>query len=163
MWLLALVAGAVVVTAAACGGGDSGNDGVPQLEGTPLPTATPPTCTVTEPLALPANFPADVAVPPNYLISSIDTEPLLRLEGRIDPPADPTGVRSPIQMLEFAIADNMLDWTFGENQSVGGLDHTFTHPDGRSGRYTSGLVDGCPPYHLSLSYEIPWITPQPGG
>lgn len=66
---------------------------------------------------------------------------------------------SPIQVLDVAIKDNMPAWIFGENESVDGLDYTFTHPDGRSGRYTSDLVDGCPHYHLSLMYELPFVTP----
>jgi hypothetical protein len=155
----AVFSAAFVLFAAACGGGDDDGSNVPVLQGTPLATATPPTCTVNEPLALPANFPADVAVPPNYLIETIETSPGLKLEGRIDPPPDSAGVLSPIQVLEVAIEDNMPGWTFGENESPGGLDYTFTHPDGRTGSYISDLVDGCPPYHLSLSYDIPWVTP----
>lgn len=149
----------VVLVAAGCGGGDDGKSVLPRLEGTPIPTATAPTCSVPSPQAMPANFPSDVAVPPNYQIESIETAPYLKTIGRINPPPDSTGVRSPIQLLEFAIEDNMPDWTFGPNQSEGELDYTFTHPDGRSGRYTSTFVDGCPPYHLSLTYEIPWVTP----
>jgi hypothetical protein len=143
---------------AACGGDDDPRPLLPQLAGTPLATATPIECGVPSPLELPAEFPSDLAAPPNYLVESIQSSPYLRVTGRLKTPPDEILLRTPMELLEAAIADNSPGWTFGPNQSADALDHTFTHTDGRSGRYTAGPIRGCRPDELELTYEITWVT-----
>jgi hypothetical protein len=162
-----LVLGCSVLLVAACGGGDA-NSLVPELEGTPLPTATqvPPTeavCEIAAPVPLPANFPADVAVPPNYVVSSVETMPYLKSDGIVVPPPDPDGVRGPLAMLEFAIVDNMrATWTFEVDPFADGRGYTFTSQDGREGGFFAAPLAGCPDT-VTLRYEIKWVTPPAGG
>lgn len=155
---LAIMMG-VAAAAFACGGDDDDSSLIPQLAGTPLPTVTPVLCGVTSPATLPASFPSDVAVPPVYLIESIETAPFLKVSGRVTIPPDQVGSRPPVELLAAAIGENMPGWTFAPNQSPTGLDFTFTHPDGRSGRYTAENVPRCTLDIFLLSYEIPWVTP----
>src|SRR5262245_12248700 len=140
----------------ACGGDDDSRPLLPRLEGTPLPTVTPVECSVPSPVEIPTEFPTDLAVPPNFLVETVETAPFLKVAGRLKTPPDEIQLRTPMVLLETAITENSPDWTFGPNQSTDALDITFTHADGRSGRYTAVLIRGCPPDVFDLTYEIPW-------
>ena len=158
-WLAACAVVLAACAGVACGGDDDSRPLLPRLEGTPLPTVTPINCAVASPVDLPAEFPSELAVPPNYEVAVVETAPFLKVTGRLQTPPDEIQLRPPMVLLATAIADNSPAWTFGPNQSTDTLDITFTHADGRAGRYTALPIRGCRPDQLELTYEIPWVTP----
>ena len=169
---LLMIAGTsgLIVMGAACGG--DGDDDVvrgPVLAGTPLPTATfavptPPTCDIEEPLTPPSNFPTDVPFPPGYELAVVQTEPHLRVEGRIRVPdnafiPEDSGGFLPSTALEVAMIDNMKDrWAFTTTGDVEGRDYDFTAEDGRRGHMNITLDLACPEYAV-LALDFFWITP----
>jgi hypothetical protein len=169
-WLVVGGACAALAVAGACGGDDDGGgSGGPVLAGTPLPTATfvvptPPVCDIENPVAPPANFLTDVPFPPGYELSVVETEPHLRVEGRIEVPENafiPEDARGflPTTALEAALLEVMTDdWSFTLNP-VDGIDYNFTHADGRVGRFNIGLILECQ-FHAALTFDFPWITPD---
>lgn len=161
-------ASALALAAAACGGGDDDSLRGPVLAGTPLPTATlpvptPPVCDVENPLPFPGNLPVDVAIPPNYQIATIETDPFLKLAGRVKVPGDayiPEDARGflPSSALEVAMLDRMrAGWQFSTDGAADGVDYTFTHDDGRVGYMKIELILECPEY-AALELEYRWLT-----
>lgn len=170
-WLMIAGTSAVIVVGAACGG--DGDDDVvrgPVLAGTPLPTATftvstPPVCEVEEPLTPPSNFPTDVPFPPGYELTLVETDPHLRVEGRIKVPEtsfipEDSGGFLPSTALEVAMIDNMKDrWSFTTTGDVEGRDYDFTAEDGRVGHMNITLDLACQEYAV-LALDFFWITPE---
>ncbi len=162
--LLTTVAALLVMLSAACGGGGkSANNGAPVLAGTEIPTVSPVPATVAscappQQLALPANFPREITVPPDYVIWSVETTPHLRVVGRVTPPASPTS-----EVPKGVVADAILaeatagGWQLRLHQGPEALDYDFTLPDGREGNFTSGTAPGCPG-QVILTFDANWVT-----
>lgn len=159
---LVLLAGAAAF--ASCGGnGDDDFDVVPTLAGTPIPTAAiepspTPVCDVAAPLPVPANFPADVRLPPDYKIASIETAPHLKVVGRATPPQPKKGTVASELAVSMQDALRSRGWALTLNPRTAGQDYTLTAPDGRTGHFNVQIVPGCPA-HAELLVELFWITP----
>lgn len=163
LWPSAVLA--AIAVASACGGSDSDRVGTPVLSGTPIPTvlrptATPPVCDVTDPVAVPDNFPDGFLLPEGFVASDVQFEPHLRIEGRVTQPG-------PVDNASIAVEGQIVDvlredWTFTVNPRAEGPDYTLNHQtDGRRGRMHSFPILFCP-NHSGLTYEFFWITPVAG-
>ena len=166
--MMARFALAAVIVAAlafnACGGSDEtdATAGTPALRNSPIPTVVveptaTPVCDPPAASSMPANFPPDVPVPPEYKVDRVETAPYLKVEGRVTPPE----TRGPAYGTVFqAIQGNMIDlgWSVQRSGEGDGAHVTFTTSDGRSGSYTAVPVLGCTE-EVHLTYELNWITP----
>jgi hypothetical protein len=160
---------ATLLASVACGAGNDGPRDV-RLAGTPLPTATPvpPTPAVCDPeqtVPLPSSIPADVAIPPDYVVYEVDQDRYLYVRGRVHPPASET--LEPYEVLEASIIDNMRGaWSFTAISLIGESTYSFRNDaDRREGRFSARVVEGCPE-HVDLIWEFYWITdetPPSGG
>jgi len=158
----AALAGALLAAAAvaACGGGGDQPAGVPTLAGTPLPTVTAlptptPVCNPPQQLALPADFPPELPVPPGFIVWELSRTPYLHLVGRAVPPPDER--LTPNAVLLQAILDhaNANRWRLYANSHVDGVDYTFTLPDGRQGHLNVNVAP-CPG-QAQLTWDIFWV------
>jgi len=150
---------ATVVAACGGGGGDEPN-GVPTLAGTPLPTVTAvptptPVCDPPQALALPADFPPEVPVPPGFVVWELSRTPYLHVVGRVVPPPDQR--LTPNAVLLQAILDhaNANRWHLFANSQVDGVDYTFTLPDGRQGHVNVNVAP-CPG-QAQLTWDLFWV------
>jgi hypothetical protein len=167
--LLSVALGALIVALPACGGGGDGGGGtaggVPVLAGSPiptvaLPTPTPPICTPPAQLDVPANFPQEVPLPPDFVTWSVSTTPHLQVVGRVTPPeVDPRAGIAPQFLTVRAIVDRLKDlgWTRRLNQRVDGEDYDLFAPDGRSAHLN--VVEKECPGQVQITYDFNWITP----
>jgi hypothetical protein len=155
---------ALSIALSGCGGSDEtdATSGTPALRNTPIPsvaiapTATP-VCDPPAASAMPANFPADVPVPPGYKVDAVETAPHLKVEGRVLPP--PAG-KIPYGVVSDALTDNLTSrgWRLERLPQGDGITMQFTGADGRSGTYHVLPVVGCTA-EVQLTYELDWITP----
>jgi hypothetical protein len=109
---------------------------------------------------LPANFPADIPVPPEYKVDEVQTEPFLKVVGRATPP---NPGRAAYGAVHDALVANLTErgWTLEfapRSEGADGAHVIMTHPDGRNGRYRSQSIEGCVGEVL-LTYELNWVTP----
>jgi hypothetical protein len=158
---------AVCITAlafSACGGGDEtdATAGTPALRNTPIPTVVveataTPVCDPPAASSMPANFPADVPVPPGYKVDAVETAPHLKVVGRVIPPESRTAAYGTVFQ---AILDNMISqgWSAQRESGGDGARISFQDNQGRTGRYSALPVLGCT-REVELTYELDWITP----
>jgi hypothetical protein len=159
-----IVAATAILIAACGGGGDSNAPGGPKLANSPIPTVTPNVgtpivCGPTVETPLPADFPtADVVVPPDFVVWTVERTPHLRVFGTVNPPEDQNG-RPPWTVVSDALIDRLqkAGWTIALNDKIEGRDYDFHAPDGRSGHFLAQPRNGCTG-SVNLTYDINWIT-----
>ena len=163
--MLAIMALAAAILLGACGGGgDTKAPGGPRLANSPIPTvtpaeATPIACGPSAETALPDDFPkADVVVPPDFVVWTVERAPHLRVFGTVNPPEDQNG-RPPWTVVSDALIDRLqkAGWTIALNDKIEGRDYDFHAPDGRSGHFLAQPRNGCTG-SVNLTYDINWIT-----
>jgi hypothetical protein len=153
----------LALSLAACGGDDDDGRPIVRISNSPIPTVTAaaPTaviCEVAEPQALPANFPADIVpVPPDFVASTVETEPYLRVVGRVTPPPD----ERPTHIVVSDALNFILGRTFELQLQprVEGMDWNFSHSDGRRGHYNARPVTGCFG-QVEIVFDLEWVTPD---
>lgn len=163
---LAGIAAACIVAAvvAACGGGDDEPD-LPDIAGTPIPTAvlspTPaPYCGPEQSLSYPQSF-VDAGIPvPELKLESVETTPHLKFVGISDPriAVDRDERVPPTQFIASLMARGLQrkGWDV-RALNVNSTSFEFSMPDGRTG--TTVVIDlfECPP-NVRVTVETPWIT-----
>lgn len=164
---IALAVVAVAMIAAACGGGasDTSTDGGPKLAGTPIPTVPLPTptetvCSPPTPMTLPADFPAEIPVPPDYQVWSVTESPYLTVVGRTTPPVSPERDEVPHGVVAQSLLDILVGrgWRPSINKGIDGLDYNVTAPDGRVVHFNALNKPECFG-SVQLTYDLKWITP----
>jgi hypothetical protein len=148
----------------ACGGDDetSATTSTPVLRSSPIPSVEPvasPTAVCDPPAqaTLPANFPTDVPVPPEYKVDGVETTPHLRVLGRALPP--PAGVAYALVFEELHRRMIATGWDTSRASRVDGARIDFNwEEDGRAGFFHAIPVEGCV-QEVHLIYEFFWITP----
>lgn len=163
--LVAIAMCAISLAVAACGGdGGATVRGEPTLRSSPiptvpLPTATPVDCSLPEGLEMPADFPDEIPVPPEFIATEIEREPNLRVTGLAMPPL--TGREPEHGVVIAGVLDGLQirrGWTAAFNQRIEGLDYTVTAPDdGRQLHVNASRRVGCPG-HVVLLYDVLWLT-----
>jgi hypothetical protein len=106
---------------------------------------------------LPANFPAEIPVPPNFIVWSMEQSPHLKVVGRVmaplEPPNPPHGVVADalVRLLEEK------GWRTKFNEHVDGVDYDMTAPDGRVLHFNTLTKKECANV-VELTYDVQWIT-----
>jgi len=164
---IALTVAIVGIAAAAACGGNSGapsSGGAPKLAGTaiptvPLPTPTEVVCSPPAQLAIPANFPAEIPLPPDYQVWSVTTSPNLIVIGRTTPSITPGSLDVPrgVVARDLLTAFVGRGWTPKLNQ-VDGRDYNLTSPDGRILHFNAIERPECGGI-VQLTFDVKWVTP----
>jgi hypothetical protein len=152
------------VAFAACGGDDGTQavTGTPVLRSSPIPPVSPvasPTAVCDTPAlaSMPANFPADVPVPPEYKVDSVETAPYLKVVGRASPPPGGPAYAVVFEELQRRLIES--GWRPTLDPEGEGVRINFVREDdGRSGFFRVVPVADCQ-REVTLSYELSWVTP----
>lgn len=162
--LLVLVLSAAVTAACGSGSKKTAPGGGLVLVGTVIPTAPPATLTpaVCKPpaaLSLPANFPADFPVPPDFVVWSVETSPHLHVEGRASPPPAANG-EPPKGVVANALVTRgtAMGWQFATRNHIDGQDYMFVTPDGRTGHFNANQAPAGCEGQVILVLDADWVT-----
>jgi hypothetical protein len=109
---------------------------------------------------MPANFPAEIPVPPDYQVWSVTTSPYLTVVGRTTPPIDPARHEVPRGVVAQSLLDILVGrgWTAQINKHVDGQDYDVKSPDGRVLHFNALEKPECFG-SVQLTYDLKWVTP----
>jgi hypothetical protein len=163
--LVLFAAMAMILSAGCRGGKDTGPSLIPTLAGTPIPTVSPvpPTaavCTPPQPLALPANFPSEIPMPPDLTVFGVKTAPYLEVIVRVSVPIDPGRNEPAHGIAADAIVSRLNEkgWRAALHDRIDGLDYDLTSPEGHVLHFNAISRPECSGV-VQLTFGVKWITP----